>query len=268
MKLLLLACVYCVALSLEGVASAQEAEVIPISTFDHSHAGFTLVLQEFVTLVGVTSYVNYRELKRNDAGLNHYLSQVSAVTKAQFGSFSEAQQIAFLVNVYNAFTLKLVIDHYPVESIKDIGGFFGSPWKQKIVALFGKFFTLDDVEHRMLRKDYQEARIHFVLVCAAKGCPRLHNEAYHADELEQQLEGAARTFLRDTSRNRFDALQSRLYLSKLFSWFGGDFDRKYGSVRAYVARHISAQPVVQEQIVNGDISIAYTDYDWSLNDVL
>jgi hypothetical protein len=188
------------------------------------------------------------------------------VSKAQFDQWTQAQRLAFLINAYNAFTVKLIVDHYPIDSIKAIGGFFRSPWKIKFFTLFGEKAYLDYIEHELIRgKDYAEPRIHFALVCASVGCPKLQPQAYTAERLELMLESATRTFLQDVSRNRYDAPSNTVYLSSIYKWYGEDFVEKTASVEGFVASYLSDDATVQQKIRQRQVDVEYLDYDWSLN---
>jgi len=198
--------------------------------FDQSHAPFDSVLKSYVK----DARVNYSALKAHPQELDRFLDQVAAVSETGFKRWTEKQQIAFLINAYNAYTLRLILDHYPVKSIKDIGTLFKGPWDQPVVHLFGRTLTLNTVEHKMLRKDYSEPRIHFALVCAAKGCPPLRGEAYVADRLDEQLDDQARQFLADSQKNRVDASRRTVYISPIFKWYGEDFEKKSGGVLRFL----------------------------------
>ena len=228
--------------------------------FDQTHAIFTGVLTQYVK----DARVDYAALKAHPQDLNHYLDQAAAVTKDEFKKWSEPQQIAFLSNSYNAYTLRLIVDHYPLKSIKDIGSIFSGPWDQPVVKLFGEATTLNAVEHKMLRKDYSEPRIHFALVCAAKGCPPLRSEAYVADRLNEQLDDQAKQFLATPNKNRVEAGEQVVYLSPIFKWYGGDFEKKSGSVLAALKPYWPEKAAAV--LSKGDFKIRYTDYDWSLNE--
>lgn len=225
--------------------------------FDQSHARFDAVLKQRVK----NSRVDYAGLKAHPEDLNRYLGQVAAVSKAEFKKWSEPLQIAFLCNAYNAYTLKLIVDHYPLKSIKDIGNFINGPWDQPVVTLFGETMDLNTVEHKILRVDYAEPRLHFVLVCAAKGCPPLRSEAYVGARLEEQLVDQAKQFLAETAKNRIATSGRVVYLSPIFKWYGGDFEKKSGSVLA------ALKPYWPGKATDTDgFKIRYTDYDWSLNE--
>ena len=240
-----------------ALGSATLASPVAAAGFDQSHAIFDGVLKQYVK----NARVDYASLKAHPQDLDRYLNQVAAVSKAEFEKWSEPQQIAFLINTYNAYTLRLIIDHYPLKSIKDIGGWFSGPWDQSVVELFGETMDLNTVEHKILRVDYAEPRIHFALVCAAKGCPPLRGEVYTGSLLEAQLADQAKQFLADTNKNRIGASERTVYLSPIFKWYGGDFEKKSGSVLA------ALQPYWPEKAGSTDgLKIRYTDYDWSLNE--
>lgn len=225
--------------------------------FDQSHAIFDGVLKQYVK----SARVDYAALKAHPQDLNRYLDQVAAVSKAEFKKWSEPQQIAFLSNAYNAYTLRLIIDHYPLKSIKDIGSFISGPWDQPVVKLFGETINLNTVEHKILRVDYAEPRLHFVLVCAAKGCPPLRGEAYVAARLEEQLVDQAKQFLAESTKNRIVATERTVYLSPIFKWYGSDFEKKSGSVLAVLKSYWPEKATATD-----GFKIRYTDYDWSLNE--
>ena len=247
-----------------SLTSAAEA-----TGFDHSHGLWNELLQTYVVDQGPASRVKYAPLKQRDAArLDTYLQSLSAVKRADFDTWSKAQKLAFLINAYNAFTVKLIIDHYPVESIKDIGNVFRSSWKIKFFILFGEQTYLDYIEHSLIRgdKNYVEPRIHFALVCASVGCPKLQSRAFTAEALEVMLESATKAFLSDVSRNRYDASRKQLQLSSIFKWYGEDFAEKYGSVQQFVAPYLTEEQGEQQAIVADKVDIKYLDYDWNLNE--
>ena len=239
--------------------------------FDPNHTVFEGVLRESVK----NGFVNYAGLKKNPKSLNRYLADLSQVKEQAFGAWDENQQLAYLINLYNAATLKLITDNYPVESIKDIGGFFKGPWGQPVVPLFGKSITLNTLEHRIIRIDYNEPRIHLALVCAAKGCPPLRSEAYTGEKLDTQLDSQTRVFLGNPIKFRIDRLSKTVYISPLFKWYGKDFkfapksgfdglNKKERAVLNFCGRYLSDAD--QKYLAEGRYSIKYLDYDWSLNE--
>jgi hypothetical protein len=237
-----------------------------VSGFDHQHSVFDSVLKAYVEVKGPQSSVRYGDIKRNPDRLTNYVRELEAVSLEEFSAWNEAQQIAFLINAYNALTIKLILTKYPdLESIKDLGGFFSGPWKIKFFTLFGERHHLDYIEHGILRVNYTEPRIHFALVCASIGCPPLRTEAYTADRLNEQLQRAMVSFLRDPERNSFDKTKNTLTLSSIFKWFAEDFTKIKPSVEAFVAPWITDDQVSQNLITGQRVEVEYLDYDWSLN---
>lgn len=236
------------------------------STFDHGHRQWNDLLKRIVVVDGHESRVNYGKLKSNHQELDAYLKTLEKLKNAEFSRFSESQKLAFLINAYNAFTIKLILDHYPVKSIKDIGSFLKSAWKIKFFTLLDEERHLDSIEHDLIRKKFNEPRIHFALVCASKGCPSLRREAFTENRLEDQLEDVARNFLTDKTKNRYSKATNKLELSSIFKWYGEDFTKKHGSVEAFVATRMTENSEEQAAIRSKRASVSYLDYDWSLNE--
>jgi hypothetical protein len=251
---------FALSLGLGAVLAAGPASRLSASSFDHSHSIYGRVLNAYV----LQGSVDYTGLKKNPDDLNAYLDRLASVSREEFREWSEAQQIAFLTNLYNAATLKLIIDHYPVKSIRKIGVPWKGPWKQEVVRLFGDKVTLDHVEHDLLRKEYKEPRIHCALVCAAKSCPPLRREPYIPDRLNGQFADQGRIFLNDPSKNRVEPNSRIVYLSKIFEWFRGDFEEHSGSVLAFVLPYFP--DFASKQLRSERFAIEYLDYDWTLND--
>ena len=256
------------------------ASVASAQSFDHAHAALTTLLKKHVVVIdgGKSTKVKYAELKKDQPQLKTYLDSLSSVKESDFNAWSKAQQMAFLINAYNAFTLELILQNYPVKSIKDIGGTFDNRWKRKFFKLFGQDFYLDKIEHEMLRKagSYNEVRVHYAANCASIGCPALREEAYVADRLDAQLEEQAVRFLSDRSRNRFS--KGKLEVSMIFNWFKEDwtsgykgFDGKTPAIASredYFARYaklLADSPADQQTITEKKAGISHPDYDWSLN---
>lgn len=246
--------------------------------FDHGHASWTSLLRQHVRLVrsGQATQVAYAGFKADRAALKAYLDSLSAVTRAAFAGWPKAERQAFLINAYNAFTVELILTRYPdLKSIKDLGSLLSSPWKPKWLTLLGNQVSLDDIEHAMLRKrgDYDDPRVHFAVNCASIGCPALREEAFVAARLDAQMDEQTVRFMSDRTRNRWNAQRGRLELSKIFDWYGEDFrlgHRGIGSLTAFAARYadqLTDAPADRERIRAGDVDIAFTDYDWALNDV-
>ncbi len=241
--------------------------------FDHSHQRYGALLKAHVA----KGAVDYRALKANPRALNGYLDELASVSKQQFQKWSREEQLAYYFNLYNAATLKLIVDHYPVSSIKDIGGWLKGPWDQKVVRLFGDTITLNNLEHDILRKQYDEPRLHVALVCAARSCPPLRSETYTAQELDKQLDDQARVFLASPAGLRLDRRTATLHLSAIFDWYGDDFVGTFTPksgfsglkpVEAAVAHFCAGYLSDSDRLFlrRGGYSIAYLNYDWSLND--
>jgi len=223
--------------------------------FDHSHAAWNALLKKHVVLIdgGKASQVRYADLAKERAALKAYLDSLSEVPEAESKGWSKPQRMAFLLNAYNAFTVEKVLTRYPdLKSIRDFGKVFGNPFKDEFFTLFGRPFSLDGIEHGLLRKKgaYDEPRVHFALNCASVGCPMLREEAYVAARLEAQLEDQTRRFLSDRSRNRFR--DGRLEVSQIFDWYKEDFAPR----EKFFARYFP----------DGAAPIVFLDYDWTLND--
>jgi len=175
--------------------------------------------------------------------------------------------MAFLINAYNAFTLKLIIDNYPVKSIKDIGGLFSSPWDKEFFTLLGKKRHLNYIEHGVLRKKFKEPRIHFAVNCASMGCPNVQDIAFTAENLESLLAKGEKDFFAQANKNNIDKKEKEVNISKIFDWYGGDFKKKHGSVAKYISKAFDTDADTKKKIATGKYDIEYTDYSWKLNEV-
>jgi hypothetical protein len=246
--------------------------------FDHSHKAWDDLLKAHVKLInnGNASQVSYKGLVTDRAKLDAYTGALSAVTKAQFDGFNKAQQQAFLMNAYNAFTIVKILQRYPnIKSIRDFGNVIGNPWKDKFIPLLGDTKTLDNIEHDTLRAAgvYDEPRVHVAVVCASVGCPMLRSDAFTADKLEAQLEDGMKRFLGDRSRNRYNKESKTLEVSKIFDWYKKDFEKNqkgFASLEATLAKYADqlADGAEDRAAIKGmKVPIKNLDYDWSLNDV-
>ncbi len=260
----------CLALALlPAMAAAQPA------AFDHGHGAWTLLLRKHVVLLqgGQASQLRYAGMAADHSALKAYLAQLSAVPAAAFESFSKVQQMAFLINAYNAFTVELILGRYPkLESIRDLGNFLSKPWSIRNVPLLGRTMTLDEIEHDTLRARgrYDDPRIHFAVNCASVGCPMLREEAFVAERLDAQLEEQTARFMADRSRNRFAG--GKLEVSRIFDWYGKDFAQGHQgiwSLTAFMARHadrLADAPADRERIRSQAVPLVFREYDWKLND--
>lgn len=269
-------------LSLAGLSMATTP--VPAQSFDH--AVFDTVLARYVQ----DGRVDYAALALGREELDGYLEAVAAVAPAEFARWPRSEQIAYLINAYNAYVLETVVDNYPIKgssffkkltspkrfafpanSIRHIDGAFdGIPHR-----VTGRELTLDDIEHGLLRTEYDEPRIHFALVCAAVSCPPLREEAFRGDQLDRQLDEQGRLFLNDPRLNRFEVERGQVYLSKIFDWFGDDFceyadesihasDARISGVLSFVRRYLRERTV--EFLETADYRVHFLSYDWTLND--
>jgi len=199
--------------------------------------------------------VDYASLSR-DGRLDDYIESLRTTDPDTLAS--QKDRMAFWINAYNALTLNLVIEHLPLRSIRDIAQDGMGPWDIPVVEIAGIQLTLNAIENEILRKEFAEPRIHMALVCAARSCPALREEAYTGATLERQLEDNTRRFMRDTTKNRYESSTGTLWLSEIFSWFAGDFAAAYGTMLEFARRYY---PIAEGQ----HVVIRYVPYDWSLN---
>lgn len=258
----------------------------PLAAQGFDHAELDSVLARYVQ----DSRVDYATLKADRSILDRYLDKVAGVSAEVFAAWPESEQVAYLINAYNAYMLQIVIDNYPIKG----SGFFKKLTAPKRFAfpsssvrhidgvfdgirhgVAGRELTLDEVEHGILRAEYNEPRVHFALVCAATSCPPLREEAYRGARLEAQLDDQGRQFLNDPRLNRFELERRRVYLSKVFDWFGGDFrqfagergyqgDETVNGVLNFVSRYLVDRVV--RFLEGGDYEVRFSSYDWTLND--
>lgn len=243
---------------------------------DPSHKAWDDLLKKHVkyTTNGNASRVDYAGLAKDRAALKAVLDSYSKVTKAEFDAWPKPAQQAFLINAYNAFTVELILTKYPdLKSIRDLGSFVSKPWSKKFFTLFGQETTLDNIEHDMLRKEgvYDDPRVHVAVVCASIGCPMLRNDAFTAANLEASLEDGMKRFLSDRTRNRYNPQSKKLEVSKIFDWYGKDFEKGhkgFASVKGTMAKYadqLAEAPADRAIVRDQKADISFLDYDWSLN---
>ena len=250
MKILTAIVGFVLILSCNSVKS-EKIEGLPVS-----HELFDELLSKYV---GDQGFVDYSGFQNERAKLQKYLDLLQST--APGSSWSKEEEIAYWINVYNAFTIELVLKHYPVESIKDIGSsiqipFVNTPWDIKFIEIGGETYDLNNVEHSILRKKWKEPRIHFAVNCASYSCPVLRREAYTAEKLEAQLDDQAKRFINDDFRN--DITKKEAKLSKIFDWFSGDFKNAM-PVTDLINQYADVK-------ITSDTNISYKEYDWKLND--
>ncbi len=239
-----------------------------------SHQTWDQLLKRHVVelRLGVTA-VNYQAMAQQQELLKKYLNHLSSVSQTEFDSWNPSEQLAFLINAYNAWTVKLVLTRYPdLESIKELGSFFSSPWNKSFISLLGQERTLNDIEHNLIRGSgrYNEPRIHFAVNCASIGCPPLRSEAYVGERLEEQLSEQTRLFLSDATRNRLN--NDVLEVSSIFKWYQDDFEKGWQGLDSLNelflqhAKSLSLSELEVKRLQQGLIEIEFLDYDWHLND--
>ena len=202
--------------------------------------------------VSAGGQVNYKALLNEKGKLQAYLNTLGKNPPQQ--NWERNEVIAYWINAYNAYTVKLILDHYPVQSIRDIDN--GKPWDEVFIAIGGKKLSLNSIENEMLRKKFNDPRIHFAINCASKSCPKLVNEAFTGDKLDDQLNSATKNFVNDPSKNKIVA--EKISVSKIFDWYKKDFSQT-GTVIDFLNQYSSIK-------IQPTATISFLDYDWSLNE--
>lgn len=251
--------VFSLATGPQGVAAEKYADQVGGETFDHS--AWDALLKQHVAPGG---WVNYAGFAADVASLDAYLATLGS---ADYDALSRDAKLAYLINAYNAFTIELILDHWDdgrLESIMDIAG--GEPWDLKRWDLAGQTVSLNELEHEIIRRDFLEPRIHFVVVCAAFSCPPLRSEAYTAEKLETQLQEQTVYSFNHPRWLIFDGGSGTptLRLTKLLDWYAGDFTQVAPSVEAYAGEF--NQRLGAHLAEDRPVSIQWIDYSWLLND--
>ncbi|MDH3198714.1 MAG: DUF547 domain-containing protein [Candidatus Krumholzibacteria bacterium] len=259
------------------MAAAPATPAQPLDTGDYA-----AVLSAFVDGDG---RVDYAGLKENRAPLDAFARALAELDAARYDAWSEAEQIATWINAYNALTLVLIVDYYPIQSsrikslvypknsIRQIAG----AWDGVMFEVMEEKVTLDHIEHAILRTRYAEPRVHMALVCAAVSCPRLRGEPYTGARLDEQLDDQARRFLCTRGKFALDRKAGTVRLSAIFDWFGGDFVARYGeggnghvaddeerAVVTFVSGYLNEAD--RRYLLESDYAVKYFDYDWTLNE--
>ena len=235
----------------------------PSSAGAFDFSGWDALVKKHVgptTIAGVRlAGVNYPDIKK-DPAYSKLITDLKSFSPATLKTPEE--KMTFWINVYNIMAVKMVVDHYPVDSIKDAGSLFGSVWKKNVGVVGGKEVTLNEIEHEILRK-MGDPRIHAAIVCASVSCPDLRNEVYTADRLDVQLDDQFKRFLENPRKGlQVNHKNGRVLLSKIFDWFEEDFEPK-GGVLPFLSRYVSERDQLVLKKGNGKIS--YLDYNWDLN---
>ncbi len=245
---------------------------------EFNYESYGRVLQTYVNDKG---RVNYSALKKDSADLKNFLGQIARLDRGTFNSWSKKEKLAFYINAYNAITLQAILNNYPIQrasgllarrfpqnSIRQIDGV----WDKLRWSVIGKRITLNTIEHEILRKQFNEPRIHMSIVCASIGCPLLLNEPFQAETLEAQMDGQAKKFLATASKFSLDRRSAKATISPIFDWFGDDFIRNYGkgstdkekAVLNFISKYVSDSDA--QYLRTNKIRVSHSDYDWSLNE--
>ena len=263
-----------------GNIMAQTAQ--DLTPFDQNHTIFNKLLQENVK----DTKVNYQGFI-DSAEFTNYLKSLNNITPDDFNTWTDSQKIAFWINSYNAFTIKAIIDHYPIQRSFTLVGIFYAPknsilqipgvWKKLQFQAVGQNVTLDHIEHGILRKEFNEPRIHAAINCASISCPDLRNEAYIADKIDKQLDDSSKNFVNSNTKGVLvDKNKNKVKVSKIFKWFGQDFFKNYNmnefnersdkenGTFGYIYKYINDDE--KEYILSDDYKLKYLSYDWRLNE--
>jgi hypothetical protein len=261
---------HAIALSCAAIAVALST-CFAAGTFKPDHSLLDAILKDYVN----NGVVNYKAMKADDR-LKKYIEYIKDIDTA---SIAPSERLAFWINAYNAWTLKVVVDNYPLKSIKDLGAdlvigtiFKKTIWDKDLVVMNKKTeMSLNEIENDIIR-EYRDARIHSSIVCAAKSCPPLRSEAFTGEKLVEQMEEQFRIFLNDEKKNQFDFEKKQLRLSNIFNWFEGDFKKdigfgkQKGTVVKFIARYAPKDIAEKLLAMEKDLDIDHLDYDWSLNE--
>ena len=218
------------------------------------HDQWTSLLQ---TYVSPTGNVDYKGIKEHEAELDAYLEVLSK--NHPTSEWDKNDHLAFWINAYNAFTVKLIVKNYPVVSIKDLGGSIykvNTPWDEKFIHIGEETYDLNNIEHGIIRKEFNDPRIHFAVNCASISCPPLRNEAYVGSKLNAQLDDQAKRFINVPTKNKIT--KGKAQLSKIFTWFKGDFTASGLSIAEFINQY-------SEVKMTKKTKVTYFDYDWNLN---
>lgn len=225
-----------------------------VALYSVSHRPWQQLLDRYLVFQGSDTLFRYSAVRNEDRQqLSHYLESLVNTDPRQL---TRSQQYAYWVNLYNALTVQLIIQHYPITSITKLGGWFSfGPWDQTLVTIQGQKLTLNDIEHRILRPIWHDPRTHYAINCASLGCPNLQAEAFTADNSERLLEQAAHTFINSDKGTRREG--DVWMISSIYDWFSNDF----GS-RQDLIQHLS----VYRPELSGYQGILRYDYNWTLNE--
>lgn len=243
-------------------AKFPQQQRIAVERIDHR--SWSALLEKYVDEQGLVAYKDWKASAADQQALDQYLVHLSA---AKISRQSDARAVmAYWINVYNAVTIKGMLREYPTTSIRNhtakLLGY--NIWKDLQIFVNGTAYSLDDVEHKVLRK-LGDPRIHFAIVCASIGCPRLLNQAYFPDKLDEQLSENAKHFFADRTKFKVDAVRATLHLSPILEWFGSDFGRNQAEQLRAIAPYLPTQQA-QRLAESGRATVKYLEYDWGINE--
>jgi hypothetical protein len=227
-------------------AVAADGDVVDPGPFDS-------ILKTYVDGSGNVDYAGIKESETARKKLDLY---VESLADADPQGHSTDARLAFWLNAYNALVIDAVVERWPVSSPMKVDGFFDGITHE----VAGRSMTLDAIEHKYIRPTFEEPRIHFVLVCAAESCPRLRQQALTAANVESSMEAAAREFIPKATELKDE---KTVVTSKLFEWFGEDFEKAAGSVKAYLAKYTDGE--VAEALKKSETKVRFSDYSWKIN---
>lgn len=249
------------------VASAGAAPLADVAVPGVEHplyAPWARVLSTYVDDEGLVDYAALRE-----HGMDDFREFMDAIADVDPGTLeSDAERMAFWINAYNAVVMWQAVERYPLESVKDVGSLWGlvGGFFKKRYRIAGNDLHADDIEHGILRAQFNDARVHWALVCGAFGCPRLLARPYLAEDLEQVLDERASEFLAQPRALEIDDDTGSLYLSKYFDWYAADFEKESGDVLDYLVRYARADDAAWIRENRDRARVRFFDYDWALND--
>lgn len=272
-----------------GFACLMLASSVSVSlsreTFDQSHSVYNSLLKKYVK----NGRVDYSGFISSKEEFVSYLNTLGSVNQSEYDSWTEKEKLAFWINAYNAFTIKAIIDHYPITRSFSIVGLFvpsdsilqiKGVWDKLKFKAVGNEVTLEDIEHEILRKEFNEPRIHMAINCASVSCPDLRNEAYVPGKLEEQLTQASAAFMNNPEKGLYiDEGDGIVKLSKIFNWFGEDFIPVYGDGHSFQGRNEKENAALnfalvyvdsdskKEYLIRNNFRIGYLNYDWHLNEL-
>lgn len=229
----------------------SKGQPYPSNTYKIDYSIWKELLQHHVTDHGFVDYNGFVEDKDKLYKFTNHLLQNTPQKQ-----WTEKQKKAYLINAYNAFTIQLIVKHYPVESIKDIGGFLGNVFKKEFINFNEEMISLDDIEKGMLLT-MGDSRVHFAVNCASYSCPKLDNSPFYPENLDEHLDQAAKDFI-NSERNIFSSNKAKL--SKIFKWYKSDFEKENQSLVDFINLYSDTE-------LQNDTSIEYLDYNWQLNSI-